>query len=239
MTNYDLFAKHYDIVMGDSKSRIDFVKKAIQEHKKDASKILELACGTGTILKSLEKKYQVYGLDLSSNMLTVAKKKVKSGKFFRQDMTKFKIDEKFDVILCIFDSINHLLKFSQWQQVFSKVKNHLTGGGVFIFDVNTPSDLKRKISQPPLTYWFNKNKNSIVINVVDAGNKIANWDISVFEHKKGVRYELYRENIKEVAFSIEKIKRTLQKYFSSVKTTYIKRGQKTQGAKRLFFICRK
>ncbi len=237
MTNYDLFAKHYDAVMGEPKAKVAFIEKSIKQHKPKAKKVLELACGTGSILKLLEKKYQVFGLDLSSGMLSLAKKKVKSGKFFHQDMTKFTINEKFDVILCVFDSINHLLKFSQWQQVFSKVDQQLTEDGIFIFDMNMQKKLDRHIREKPWDHWF--GKNLLIMDVTDDGNKVSNWNVKVFEHQQKNTFKMYEENIKEKAFPLFQVKKSLQKHFSKVHIIDPDRKRPSQQSERLFLICKK
>ena len=237
MAHYDLFAKHYDAVMGEPKAKFDFIEKSIKQHKSNAKRVLEIACGTGSILKLLEKKYKVYGLDISPGMLSSAKKKVKSGKFFHQDMTKFKINEKFDVILCVFDSINHLLKFNQWQQVFSGVNQHLVKNGIFIFDMNMQKKLNRHISEKPWVHWF--GKNFLIMDVTDAGNRVSNWNVKVFEHKKNNVYTLYEENIKEKAFPLGQVNKSLKKYFTSIRVTDIKKNHPSQQSENLILICKK
>lgn len=65
MTNYDKFFKFYDQVMGDREKSSKDILNYIQECAPKAKKVLELACGTGSVLKYLAEKYEVYGLDLS------------------------------------------------------------------------------------------------------------------------------------------------------------------------------
>jgi len=81
--------------------------------------VLELGCGTGSMLEHLQDSYQVSGLDTSSRMLSIARKKVSRAGLFRQNMVDFKINERFDVIFCVFDSINHVRRFSDWKKVFA------------------------------------------------------------------------------------------------------------------------
>ena len=114
----------------------------IRAAQPDAKNVLELGCGTGSILKCLHDAYQVSGLDVSGKMLSVARKKVPSSKLFGQDMVDFRIDGRFDVIFCVFDSINHVRRFSDWKKVFAAVFRHLFPGGCFIFDINTQRKLR-------------------------------------------------------------------------------------------------
>ncbi|MFH1457277.1 MAG: class I SAM-dependent methyltransferase [Patescibacteria group bacterium] len=236
MTNYDLFAKHYDEVMGDRSKNAAELQKLISKHHPKAKTILELACGTGSVLQHFAKRYGVYGLDLSSGMLSLARKKVPSGKFSQQDMTKFKLKEKFDVILCVFDSINHLLKFSDWQKVFKRAYEHLNEGGVLIFDMNTEVKLQRVIDTTPGVRTF--GESVMIMDVTDIGKGVSNWNVKVFEHKNKNQYALYEENIKEKAFPLRQVKEALKR-FRKVDVVDTSRKRPSVKSERLVFVCKK
>ena len=119
MTPYGRFGEFYDAVMGDRRTAAEQVMELIRAAKPDAKNVLELGCGTGSILKCLQDAYDVSGLDISEKMLSVARKKVPRSKLYRQDMVDFRIDVRFDVIICVFDSINHVRRFSDWKKVFA------------------------------------------------------------------------------------------------------------------------
>lgn len=93
-------------------------------------------------------------------MLQVAAGKVPSAKLYHQNMVDFSIDKKFDVILCVFDSINHLIEFEDWKKMFVNVKKHLSPNGLFIFDINTQEKLVRTIEESP---WVKQFDESIMI----------------------------------------------------------------------------
>jgi len=73
---------------------------------------LEAACGTGSITSILsDNNYKVTAFDLSEDMLMKAYEKIGRSpnvKLLNQDMTSFKIDEKFDASICCCDGINYL-----------------------------------------------------------------------------------------------------------------------------------
>ena len=140
MANYDKFYKHYDAVMGDPKQKAVFLTSLIKKWNPKATTLLELACGTGAILQHLVHNFEVSGLDLSAGMLSIARKRLPKTRFFKQDMTQFSIPQNFDVILCVYDSINHLVRFNDWQKVFARTKRHINENGIFIFDVNTHTE---------------------------------------------------------------------------------------------------
>ena len=111
MSSYDSIAQLYDSVVADPTKKAQWLKQLIHKHHPVARSILELACGTGSVLEVLAKDYQVAGLDNSTGMLKVARKRLPKTDFFHADMANFRTDKKFDTILCIYDSINHLLHF--------------------------------------------------------------------------------------------------------------------------------
>ena len=178
MTSYELFGEFYDAVMGDRRAAGRQVMELIRSAKPDAKSVLELGCGTGSILKCLQDAYEVSGLDISGKMLSVARKKVPRSKLFRQDMVEFRIDGRFDVIFCVFDSINHVKRFSDWKKVFAAVRRHLLPGGCFIFDINTHAKLERLIAGPPWVHRF--GRNLLIINVTALPTGGSNWNVKVF-----------------------------------------------------------
>ena len=236
MTNYDLFAKHYDEVMGGRAEDYALLQRFIKKYNPRAKTILEIACGTGSVLQHFAKSYEVYGVDISSGMLYLAKKKVPSGRFSRQDMRTFKLNKTFDVIISVFDSINHLLEFSDWRKFFKQAYKHLNKEGILIFDMNTQTKLKRANQSPPGIKPF--AKHVLVMNVTNDGKGISNWNIKVFEHKGKNQYVLYEENIKEKAFPLHQVKKALAK-FQTVHVIDTNRKRPSAKSERLFFVCKK
>ena len=80
-------------------------------------------------------------------MLSIARKKLPHVRFYRKDMVRFDLGRKFDVIICVFDSINHVLKFADWQKIFRNAARHLEDDGLFLFDINTQAKLERLIKR--------------------------------------------------------------------------------------------
>ncbi len=59
MNNYDAIAQFYDAFVGDPVKKAAWLKQLIQKHQPDAKNVLELACGTGSVLKYLSADYKV------------------------------------------------------------------------------------------------------------------------------------------------------------------------------------
>lgn len=237
MTDYDIFARYYDAVMGDRSKAAAKVEALIKEKHPAAKTILELGAGTGTNLVPLAGEYEVSGLDLSEAMLEVAKKKLPEAKFYNQNMVSFELDKKFDVIICLFDSVNHLLDWEEWQQMFRNVQQHLSESGVFIFDVNTPEKLQRLVTEQPNIQEF--DGGLMVMKVEDAGNGMINWHEKFFVRQEDTQYKLYEENIKETAFPVEQIQRELETTFSGVEVQPDPASKGRGIVERIYFSCKK
>ena len=186
------------------------------------------------MLKHLQHNYEVSGLDTSSRMLSIARHKVPRSNFFRQDMVDFQIDDRFDVICSVFDSMNHLRRFSDWKKVFARVRRHLSPRGCFIFDINTQRKLERHIAEPPWVHRF--GKNLLIMNVTALPNRASNWNIKVFEHSNANRYVLHEEDIVEVSFPSRKIVTALRTHFEKVRVIDPDGNRPTAKLERLFFI---
>ncbi len=236
MTSYEIFAPFYDRVMGDRGREGTYLHDLIQKHRPDAETVLELACGTGAILEQLHPRYEISGLDASKRMLQLAAQKVPEARLFRKDMTRFDLAEKFDVVLCVFDSINHLVGFPDWEAVFDRAHEHLTDRGIFIFDVNTERQLAAFASAPPWTQWF-EGDNLLLIEVRDEGDGVYAWKIRVFEHSRGSDYRLHVEDIREAAFPLERIRASLTERFTSARIYDAERQRPTSRSLRLHFVC--
>lgn len=234
MPAYEVFGKFYDAVMGDRARQAEHLGKLIRAARPNATSVLELGCGTGSMLQHLHPQYQVSGLDISSRMLSIARRKVPRAKLFRQNMVDFNIDDRFDVICCVFDSINHVLRFSDWKRIFARVRRHLSPGGCFIFDINTQRKLERVIAAPPWVHRF--GKNLLIMDVTALPRRASNWNIQVFAHLDTNRYVLHEEDIVEVSFPLPKIVAALRAHFAKVQVIDPDRNRPGAQSERLFLI---
>lgn len=231
---YDKFSRFYDLVMGDRSDAATYVTDLIARYNPKTKKVLEIACGTGSILGLLSESYEVTGLDRSGAMLAVARKKLPHVRFFRQDMTRFRIAARFDAIICVFDSINHLLRPAHWWKVFYRVTRHLHADGVFIFDVNTLGKLQRLADGPAWEKWFGRDLAIIKVNTQPGGR--FEWDVKIFEHEARHDYKLLHEKIQEIALPKRQIVESLQRHFRQVKALDPFGFRASDQSERLYFV---
>ncbi len=212
MTAYRRFSGFYDAVMDDPSPRAQQVNDWVSRYLPDAFSLLELGCGTGSILKRLTSVPSLTGLDLSPEMLAVAQEKVPGARFIEGDMKAFSLRETFDVVICVFDTMNHLLSFGDWQSMFDVVHDHLAEAGLFIFDVNTLGELRRLGEEPPWVYDFDRGVAIIDVTFAEDGMSegLSEWDIRIFEHAGDGHYELHHEQIGEFAVPLSQIKAALE-----------------------------
>jgi SAM-dependent methyltransferase len=237
MPSYHAFARFYDAVQGDRAEQGAFVRGLIERHHPSARTILELACGTGSILKQLQPDYELSGLDRSAAMLEVAQEKVPGVRLIEGDMTRFDLHERFDVVLCVYDSINHLLDFAEWQQVFACVHEHLSDGGIFVFDINTERRLASLVDRPPRVHWFG-GTHLLLMDVRDDAVGVV-WEIRIFENQGGDRYLLHTEDIPEVSFPRTEIEDRLRERFRRVSAHDQLRKRPTAASERIHFVATK
>ncbi len=206
MTDYASFAAFYD-ALTDATNNIQRVSGWIRQYRPGARSLLELGCGTGSILAGLADVPSLVGLDRSPGMLRVAGTKVPNARLVEADMASFSLDERFEVIICMFDTINHLLSFDSWTALFDRAHVHLADGGLFIFDVNTIAKLRALGEAPPMVSDF--AGNVVIVNVEFDGDRRAMWDIRVFERVDDRNFVLHRDRIGELAVPLDQIRSVL------------------------------
>ena len=135
---YEYLAKYYDYLLGDEEA-FDFWLEYI--NAKDYHTVLELASGSGVLAGILKKQgKEVTTSDISKEMKEVATNNF-DGEYLILNMIDFDLHKKYDLILCVCDSINYLYE-EELEQMFKSVYKHLNDGGRFIFDMHNPKRLK-------------------------------------------------------------------------------------------------
>lgn len=212
----------------DARERAEKVEQAIKKYNKKTKTVLELGVGIGAVLRYFPKKFNIYGLDILEECIKMCRQKLKRGTFFVSSMHDFQINQKFDVIFSVFDSINFLRDFNQWKKTFQNVNKHLNEKGLFIFDMYTTKALQ-SLKGNESTREFSKG---IVYTRATIRNNLLTWDCRILEKKKD-SFNLHKYLFKEKIFSIPKVRNTLKTGFTVLETKY------SNDKRRIFFVCRK
>lgn len=97
--------------------------------------LLDVGCGTGRHLEEFAKKLSVAGVDLSSEMLRVARRRLGPGvRLVRGDMRHFSLKGRFDVTTCLFSAIGCLDTRRDRDMAIANLYRHLTPGGVALVE---------------------------------------------------------------------------------------------------------
>ncbi len=106
---------------------------------KSTDTVLDIGCGTGTLAAALITKCKtVYALDISEEMLAIAKEKTPSVQWIKASATAFSLQKKFDFIYLSGHSFQTLLNDQERLTLLKHIKNHLNVGGRFVFDSRNP-----------------------------------------------------------------------------------------------------
>lgn len=107
----------------------------VRERKADAASLLDVACGTGSHLRYFAASFgHVEGVDLSEDMLRVAREQVPGVPFHQGDMCGFRLDRAFDAVTCLFSSIGYLRSAGELDAAVAAFARHLNPGGVIVLE---------------------------------------------------------------------------------------------------------
>ena len=106
----------------------------IKAKRPECKNILDIGCGTAEHHKYLKDIYRVDGVDLNQKFIEIAKAKNEAGKYVVADMRNFILDQKYDVILCLFSSIGYLKSLSDIVKTLSRFAEHLNPNGLAIVE---------------------------------------------------------------------------------------------------------
>ena len=96
--------------------------------------LLDVACGSGSHLAHLSRRFEATGVDLDAGMLRVARKKLPAVRWVRGRMETFRLARKFDVITCLFSAIGYVRNERELRRTIANFARHLEPGGVAIVE---------------------------------------------------------------------------------------------------------
>lgn len=143
---YTSLAQIYDEVMQEVDYDLwaDYLDALMLQHHPHPQTIMELACGTGSISLSLDELecYELWGTDKSPAMIDRARRKNQARmcnvRFSVMDFLAISFDHTFDVVFCVFDSVNYLHEPKQVIRFLNQSKKLLEAESLLIFDFTTP-----------------------------------------------------------------------------------------------------
>ena len=103
------------------------------------SNILDIGCGPGIPItkESVDRGFDVTGIDISDKMIELAKKNIPKAAFEKISMTDISFNDKFDGIVSSYSML--LLDPENFRKASWKIMDALKGGGYFLLSLNEPT----------------------------------------------------------------------------------------------------
>jgi SAM-dependent methyltransferase len=130
-------APYYDKIYSfkDYAAETDRLTAIFREHQRSAgTHLLDVACGTGRHLEHLRDRYDVEGLDISLELLAIARRRLPGVPLHHGDMTAFALGTTFDLVTCLFSAIGYVKTPENLARAVGCMARHLKTGGLLIVE---------------------------------------------------------------------------------------------------------
>jgi len=165
---------------------------------------LDLGCGTGVLCEALlEKGIVPSGMDLSENMIAIARERNPHIHYEVADMITYCPDARFDLVTSTGDAINHILNPEDIEKIFRNVYRYTNPGGYFIFDILNEKEVS---DSEPIDFDFSDTVRA-QFRMSRNAEGVVNLNVTVWEN------DVYKfeENISEIVHDPEMICDLLKK----------------------------
>lgn len=201
---YTTLSGYYDLThrFRDYKRQSEFIGLIIQKYLPTANQVLDICCGTGShALVLAENGYDVTGVDLSAEMLDIAKIKTKAChkniKFAPGNMFDLKYSQAFDIAYCFGTTLMMLTTFQEFSRFLTSVKKALKPDGLLIFDVwngwkmlQTKNEMHPSENDTSKVIWFSDGE-------INQEKRTQHLECAFLIQEKGhMRIETFTEDLK-------------------------------------------
>jgi len=139
--SFGAIGPYYDILMSNVpyRSWVDYLQRLLDRFDAHPQTVLDLACGTGMVGAEIARRGcpRVFGVDLSEGMARVAAEEGRLRVAVQDARALGLRPETFDLVVCLYDSLNYILEPAGLSACFRGVRDCLKPGGLLIFDLNT------------------------------------------------------------------------------------------------------
>jgi len=213
-----------------------FLREQVAKHHPGARTWLDLCCGCGALLRfTYDGDFESVGVDLSPHQLRWARKNVPGAQFIREDVRRLRLGRTFDVITCMYDSLNYLRTKRDFSTALLAARRHLADRGILVFDVNTFEGLQDTWCR---TSAIHNPKWTIVIETsFDAKKALGRCRITGFV-RKGRSYRRFEEEHIERGYRAAEVEDLLARVGLSYRTyDGYTHGRPKRRSARLLHVC--
>lgn len=209
-----LYAVYDYLVSGvDFEGWIEYVESLTGHYGYKAESVLDLACGTGnTLLPFARKGYRAIGMDISPEMIAVARDKCsKSGLSVEchvGDMRDFLLGSPVELVTCFHDGLNYITDPVDLEKVFKNTFHNMVEGGMFVFDLNALTWIGDSDGLPAV---IDEDERTIIYQTAhDTAESLWTVSITCFI-REGKLYRKFSETHRERGYPPEDIEKMLER----------------------------
>lgn len=164
---------------------------------------LDLACGTGVLCRVLQDAgIRERGMDFSEGMIAIARQQNPDIPFDVADMITYCPAERFDLVTCTGDALNHILDIGNLEKIFRNISTYLLPGGWFVFDLLNEKEIS---DEEPFDLDFSDTVKAQFQMVREKGGVCLRTTV----YENGIR--TVREEIRETVHDVDAVCALLEK----------------------------
>jgi cyclopropane fatty-acyl-phospholipid synthase-like methyltransferase len=210
---YASLARAYDALMYDADypAWAGYIEALLEKNGvKRASRVLDAACGTGSLSILLHKAgYNMTALDISGDMLNEAARKFREAganiPVVQQDLREIALHKKADAIVSACDGVNYLLSDADTAAFFTSAYANLRDGGLLLFDVSTAYKLKEVVGD---NVFCDETEDFAYIWKNSFKDGFSHMELTLFI-REGACFTRHAESHVQKAHDLETLKRGL------------------------------
>ena len=243
MSSYDFLASCYDELTTDVgyPAWADYLEAHFRRKGLPGRTVLDLACGTGSLTWELAARgYEMIGVDRSPEMLAEAAAKGREDVetppiFLCQSMDRLDLYGTIDACVCCLDSVNYVTDPRQLKKAFARVWLFLMPGGLFLFDINTPSKLRGLDGQ----VFLDETEDTYCVWRTEYHRGLCTYYMDLFDRRRDGAWQRELEIHRQRAYTTEELTGWLRAAgFTDIRTWGDgKLRRPTENEQRIYFSC--
>lgn len=221
---YKELAKYYDLIytFKDYRKEAARIRTLISKYKKSEGKeLLDVACGTGHHLSYLKNEFSCIGVDVSNEILEVARENAKGVVLRQADMTRLNLGKKFDAITCLFSSIGYVKTYKNLRKAIRNFSKHLKEGGVVLIE---PWFTKSTYipGSPHMSIYDGKDTKIARLNVSELRGNLSVMDMHYLIAERGGGIRHFVDTHEMGLFDVDETLRIMKK--AGLQSKFLRRG---------------
>jgi SAM-dependent methyltransferase len=199
----------------------ELFSRVIKEHAKiEVRTLLHLGCGGGRNDYTFKKYFDVTGVDISEEMLSLAKELNPDVNYHLGDMRSLRLRRSFDSVTAP-DSLNYMKTEEELHQIFLTAYEHLNPGGVFLTVAEESRERFKQNRTISSTHSQEDIQITFIENSLDPDPTDTHFEITfIYLVRKRGQLEIYTDShvlglfeietwhriLRETGFNVEELK---------------------------------